>query len=214
MKPLILTADEVRAALAGTLTEIRRPVDMRGIRETAWITRCSVDPETHEAEFSGDVDYFVRRVACPFGAPGTVLWVKEAFWVEHDWDSREMAGSFDCGIDLADSADMGFRVQYPATPNNPERPDEPGDWYGPDEPDENGWCVFPERTWMPWGEQSLGPFFFSRRPCICMPKWASRLALVTRAVRVERADVWTWIASVEVVRKPNGEPMPPREVQR
>lgn len=36
------------------------------------------------------------------------------------------------------------------------------------------------------------------QPAETMPEWASRVRLVNRGVRVERADVWTWVVVVEV----------------
>lgn len=92
MIPVVLSPEEVRAALAGTLTEIRRPVDMSAIREIAWITHAEV--EDGEVEFRSDRPElwdFVRRVACPFGGPGAALFGQES-WAAH-WMYNDVAGT-------------------------------------------------------------------------------------------------------------------------
>jgi hypothetical protein len=130
----------------------------------------------------------------PRARAGDVLYVREGFWVEHDSDSKEMVGSFDCGINLAESANMGFRVLYPATPNNPERPEEAGEWFGPDKLSDNpdDVVIFDQRTWVPWGKGGLFvPEFFSRRPSIHMPRWAARSFLPLIEVRDEPLDAIT-----------------------
>ena len=166
MIPLVLTAPEVLAALAGTLTEIRRPVDMSAIDAVcrAWITHCDVDPDDNEAIFASDredLEHFRRGVACPFGSPGDLLYGQEV-WAAH-WIYNDR---------LAEGA----------------RSTLPGDnrWYQADGDDAPGSCGCPAK-----GRRGVW------RSAGTMPEWASRIRLVNRGVRVERADVWTWCVAVE-----------------
>lgn len=107
---------------------------------------------------------------------GDILWVKETFWIGHDCDNFENQPPFDCGVTLTDP---GSPVQYSCTPNNPDRPGEPGEWFGPDD-------IFTERSWLPWGAGWLVPHFWSKRPAIHMPRWASRYTLEVVEHRVQR----------------------------
>ena len=64
----------------------------------------------------------------------------------------------------------------------------PGDnrWYQADGDDAPGSCGCPAE-----GRRGMW------RPAETMPEWASRVRLVNRGVRAERADVWTWCVAVE-----------------
>jgi hypothetical protein len=97
------------------------------------------------------------------------LWVKEAFWVGHDSDWDEASGRLlDCGVNLSEDKDAP--VQYCATPENPDKPDEPGEWFEPDD-------IFPEREWVKWCGGGVGPSYWSKRSPLFMPRWASRINL-------------------------------------
>lgn len=125
-------------------------------------------------------------------APDQRLWVRERFWIGHDSDGAE-GQVWDCGVNLKE--DTTAPLQYVATPNNPDRPDEPGEWVGPDE-------VFPERTWVRWGAGH--PLFYSSRPSIHMPRWASRTSLEVRMVRLQRLmDISEEDAQSEGIKGPH-----------
>lgn len=179
-KPILFSAPMVRAILDGRKTMTRRiitrlsgigpvtefqPSDTPGYDWTFRNKRMLWNDLTND-ELLSRAPYRV----------GDVPWVKENFWVEHDCDGED-GQVFDCGINLKE--DTWAAVQYCATPNNPDRPDEPGCWFGPDE-------VFNERSWLPWGENGIGPRFFSKRSLLFMPRWASRIDIEILAVRAER----------------------------
>jgi hypothetical protein len=112
---------------------------------------------------------------CPYGKPGDRMWVKETFWIEHDSDSSDYH-VFDCGINIKENT--WAKVQYCATPKNPDKPDQAGEWWTRNW-NQNGPIDDGEREWVEWR-------FYSKKPSIFMPRWASRIILEITDVRVER----------------------------
>ncbi len=98
-----LRADEVRAARDGTLTEIRRPVKQAVDKldgdtadgDTAWAV-CPAAESGWIAWFGlpmrdaeGLTKALYRRgFRCPLGAPGDVLWGREAYRLRPPWEER------------------------------------------------------------------------------------------------------------------------------
>lgn len=73
-RPILFSAPMVRALLAGTKTQTRRP-----LREGTWL-----DPKEgviRMCSVGNGVTGF-QSVACPYGAPGDQLWVRET-WAHH-----------------------------------------------------------------------------------------------------------------------------------
>ena len=183
MKPIILTADEVRAARAGTLTELRRPM-----KEQPTIVHKGIPyrprRSTREPYIVGGVFGRVRHspIRGPFGAPGALLWVRET-WASADIMYQDHEN--DVPSTIAYRADKSA-ILYNAAKPSPV----PG---------------YDIKSWN-WDR-------IKWRSPVTMPLWAARLTLATRAVRVEQvADAWTWIGVPEVLRR-DGQPIPPREVQ-
>ena len=85
-RPILFSAPMVRALLAGTKTQTRRP-----LREGAWL-----DPKEgviRMCSVGNGVTGF-QSVACPYGAPGDQLWVREQFagsiaYERHGYPLRE-----------------------------------------------------------------------------------------------------------------------------
>ncbi|OWY32493.1 hypothetical protein [Herbaspirillum aquaticum] len=160
VRPILFSAPMVRAILGGGKTQTRR------------IAKNVIDVHTRTGEPLAGIDSAGPRVPCPYGQVGDRLWVRESFWIEHDSDSHEGSGAFDCGIDLktGDWASVCYCADQDAA----------GTWIGPDQ-------YYHERTFVPWGEEGfLVPEFFSKRPNIHMPRWACRILLQVTGVRVER----------------------------
>ena len=70
-RPILFSAPMVRALLAGTKTQTRRP-----LRDGTWL-----DPKEgviRMCSVGNGVTGF-QSVACPYGAPGDQLWVRESF---------------------------------------------------------------------------------------------------------------------------------------
>lgn len=192
MTPLILTTEEVCAALAGTLTEIRRPVaeaadsvparwrashggrlepaeavfpDGSGKGWIAWWGRGPFTAEETARCYPGNQGF-----PSPFGAPGDLLWVKEAFARRRDVNAR------------SEPEKAARYCLYRADGDDPRDPNHWHDYAG-------------------WGHASR------------MPLWASRLTLRNCGVCVWRVDgIWTWVGAVERVNRPDGSPLPPREI--
>lgn len=195
MIPLVLTAEEVRVALDGKLTEIRRPfTEANDSVPAAYRKRVGGAPDFADAVFpdgsgAGWIAWWGRGpfsaeetarlypaggVPCPFGAPGDLLFVQET-WAAH-W-------------------------MYDNVSAEQARSTRPGDnrWYQADGEDAPGSCGCPAV-----GRRGRW------RDASTLLACDSRLALRNRGVRVERVDgVWTWIVAVERVDRPNGAPMPP-----
>lgn len=75
-RPILFSAPMVRALLAGTKTQTRRTVKWPGHAEPDGV-------EAHE-ELSGEFAPWLNgerlhTIECPYGAPGDLLWVREAF---------------------------------------------------------------------------------------------------------------------------------------
>ena len=85
-RPILFSAPMVRALLAGTKTQTRRP-----LREGTWL-----DPKEgviRMCSVGNGVTGF-QSVACPYGAPGDQLWVREQFagsiaYERHGYPLRE-----------------------------------------------------------------------------------------------------------------------------
>ncbi len=162
MIPVVLTPSEVLAYHAGTMTEIRRPVEPQpasGTNLVEWNT--SDRAFVPWRWFSAGGSRTGGRLHCPFGADGDALFGQEP-WAVH-W-------------------------MYNGVPSGRARSTHPDDnvWYQADGDDAPGSCGCPAK-----GRRGVW------RPAETMPEWASRIRLVNRGVRVERADVWMWIVAVE-----------------
>lgn len=192
-RPILFSGPMVISILEGRKTQTRRLMEPQPPKVEAVYSKAGID--YHLSNLSNRIPTDAWRVMgpvwavrdltgmqdpqwrCPYGAPGDRLWVRESFWIGHDCNGED-GEIWDCGVNIAEDKDSP--LLYVASPPNPERPDEPGDWFGPDE-------VFPDRTWVPWGHGGgLGPRFYSKRPSIHMPRWASRILLEVSDVRVQR----------------------------
>lgn len=148
--PLLLNAEMVNAVLDKRKTQTRRPVKPSPGQD--WLLR---EVEGGTALFQRPGSAIAKMRTCPYGKPGDILYVRENFWIEHDWDADdEWGGPFDCGADLKNS--HWLTVWYCATDDEPK----------------------------PGTEDA--PLFYSKRPSIHMPKWASRLWLNVLNVQVQK----------------------------
>lgn len=163
---ILFSAPMVRALLDGSKTQTRRAV-----KRQPWAS-CSIE-EGHEGEspfiYSSlhgagpghDVDESRTACVCPYGQPGTRLWVRETFFAYGRWETRYSEKKkrdewhF---VDMTLECDRAY--QYAA--DNPDVPLAKGRGVTP------GWYT---------------------RPAIHMPRVASRIALEIGNVRVERLQV-------------------------
>jgi hypothetical protein len=169
-RPIIFTADSVRAILEGKKTMTRRVImpqpilhntcDGQFIDWRSMVTKVRNKDIIH--------DYMTNR--CPYGQPGDSLWVRET-WKPGAWRD-----------------DGRVAIDYKSSPELTNTP-----WLYPENFDE----LWPEWTdeiiasglksdedgmfhWKP------GKSPMRWRPSIFMPRWASRLTLEITGVRVER----------------------------
>lgn len=85
-KSIIFTADEVRATLAGRMTQVRRVVKPQPSGMLEWKdVACSSEPVFKEC----------MKIYCPFSQPGGRLWVKETFWKGPQQDRIEYDADMD-----------------------------------------------------------------------------------------------------------------------
>lgn len=164
-RPILFSAQMVRAILAGHKTQTRRVVkldrekrahpelsiSMRGDGDA----RIELWPDTGRA-----FGNFARtsRLACPYGVPGDRLWVREAHWLYGRWRKN---GKTSTGRQ---------RWRFVAT-------------YGHNVQANSGEYV---RFQAPDRKPAAEELGFHRRPSIHMPRWASRITLEITGVRVER----------------------------
>lgn len=96
-RPILFSDAMVRAILAGTKTQTRRVVVVRGspVSGAFWDHagwRPSID-EDGAIRFrvggpGGEEAHGSPEVRCPYGAPGDRLWVRECFALHHAWDEH------------------------------------------------------------------------------------------------------------------------------
>lgn len=158
-RPIIFTADSVRAILAGNKTQTRRmikpqpPLPLVRMLDGGWC-------ELRGCTALGDTDY-----RCPYGAPGDRLWVKETFAFECDVDGNEPPYS-DRPIKRTGDDEVGngwLMPHYRATDPMPDL------------------CCGHKKC---DGEPCTNPW----RSPMFMPRWASRITLAITDVRVQRVQ--------------------------
>lgn len=178
-RPILFSAEMVRAILGGRKTQTRRvvspppPKDWSPMPKLESNTGRQCDAEHCGAwSHEGDADTDIRH--CPYGTPGDRLWVRETFVVESNFNLDSEANyppPFNDGRPIKRESDPEWgnywkQCHYRAT-------DELPDLIDPNTDKQCGW-----------------------KPSLYMPRWASRLTLEIVKVRVERVqdisgrDVW------------------------
>lgn len=175
-RPIIFNAEMVRAILEGRKSQTRRyinpqPKGKQGCLER-WAesvaTACGASPTSKEIEskakrMRGKVFPFVNEATtrqysptCPYGKVGDVLYVRETWVTGKNLDDSTPSGMADKCLDASYRRPWA-PLKYPA-----------------DGATDNADCI---DDFGGWGK---------KRPSIHMPKWASRIKLVVKDVRVER----------------------------
>lgn len=168
-RSIILRPAEVLELLANGRATLRRPV--KGARVV--VRRYSLSPNNWENGHG-------RRLRCPFGAAGTRLACREGYTIQHTVDGEPPSG-----------------VLLDGRPIDRDRGDSEDAWswqaahYRATDPPPDLCCESPRcHACGPDGE-GYGPHWLS---AATMPRWAVRLYIVTRSVRVEAGE---WVAEVE-----------------
>jgi hypothetical protein len=161
-RPILFSGAMVRALLAGTKTQTRRPVKPQPIADAKFSGGFYLPPKnrTEGAQISVEAPYV--HIVCPYGQPGDRLWVRES-WQYADWtdDGYPFIGFH------ADAARL-LRDRIPEE-----------------------WAMRVEDAWITLSAPAnfdIDQRAADRRwrPSIHMPRWASRITLEITNVRVER----------------------------
>jgi hypothetical protein len=100
-RPILFSAPMVRAILDGRKTQTRRVVKSSGLRAAgmpahAQFADCSAaDGKWRYADVHDGMVDFPRQPACPYGAPGDRLWVRETF---AHWSPKIIWYAADCAM--------------------------------------------------------------------------------------------------------------------
>lgn len=173
-RPILFSGAMVRAILEGRKTQTRRLVKPQPSEEWLPVVEhyCPTLVSRAGEEYPGDEvfgasDEREGRI-CPFGSPGDRLWVRET------WGYRCTAWT------MSDEFDR-VQIEYLADLEKVEYQRNHGDCSG-----------LPKQRRQRDGEHNCDYGFYLKsywrqwRPSIFMPRWASRLTLEVKAVRVER----------------------------
>lgn len=160
-RPILFSGPMVRAILEGRKTQTRRilkpkPERMPG-NEWHWWPCANIRMMIEIEPFLAGPDPTVAGSFCPYGAPGERLWVRETFFT----DRR------DKGVVVYDATPEWGKYRYPMEVIRSTHPD--------------GSLTTREDS-----RAAMLPKFWTKRPSIHMPRWASRLTLEIVGVRVER----------------------------
>jgi hypothetical protein len=169
MKPILFSAEMVRAILDGRKTQTRRKMEVQPYPDSIvtvehfhpTVIDRHGDMQPGKEIFGAHWDDGEYGLRCPYGAPGDALWVRET-WCAH-WG----APPYD--------APQSYRIV--TGDELPPIKQENGDLYQP----------VPSDIMTVWyGAQGDKPFHIKWRPSIHMPRWASRITLRITDIRVER----------------------------
>ena len=157
-RPILFSAEMVRAILAGRKTQTRRAIKPQpwvdNMGNACWKDRNFGQSANHVPHIKALASPIpcsdTKRVLCPYGAPGDLLWVRETFRYFPGTGSHLWDGDREYQADGAVKSGRFFTAE---------------EWQS------RGMKAKPEPRW---------------RPSIHMPRWASRITLEVKSVRVER----------------------------
>jgi len=173
-RPLLITPHEAKALAAGTLTQIRRPVDPQPPSNTVAICE-SMSWDEWRVEVSSDIPGLEwelhSRIKCPWSV-GDRLWTRETWAFGSTY-----GGEYPCVFYRADNT--GFI----GSENYPVRLVAAG-----------GFGVTDGKPY------ASAPANCRWQSPVTMPRWASRATLIVADRRVEQNNdgIWLWVADVEV----------------
>jgi hypothetical protein len=157
-RPILFSGSMIRALLAGTKTQTRRPIKLQTgdtFDERSMVGAIQERRPVFHTVAGQDVGTKSVLVRCPYGMPGDALWAKETWQAQEAFDTMSPTA-----IGEAFEAEHGepwCPIRYLA----------------------DGHC---DGSVDQWQESPVG----KTRVSIHMPRWASRLTLPITAVRVER----------------------------
>lgn len=167
--PILFKGEMVRAILEGRKTQTRRVI----IPQPVWTERkennlsaAGWSWETKHCKLSSwpEIDLFSKELEqyCPYGKPGDFLWVRETW--------RTTGGGSWYGIAYKATENEGDAMAYLGCKRD-------------------GCLTVPQEYAQEWEHYTYGTRRSCNwRPSIHMPRWACRLQLRVKAVRVERVQ--------------------------
>ena len=164
--PIIFSGSMIRAILDGSKSQTRRVISPQPVDEDECGPYIQV-PEVTDWGCGETLTFMGRKhIKCPYGVPGDMLWVRETFVIE-------------------DTGDYG--------PPNPLPEDRPVRIEGDDIEGEiylipHYRATEPEPHIVPWDRIDGCDDTTRWHPSIHMPRWASRISLTVKDVRVERVQ--------------------------
>jgi hypothetical protein len=189
--------EEVKAILAGRQSQFRRvfkfpqwALDYKSEEELAYLLN------TKGAVGLTKDGRICKWFSSGYGFVGDCLYVRETFWVRHDVDGGGEYPFCDFGPSLELEADFHPGIQYCATPECKNYPTligsetivksdsiEPGDWWLAPPNDWDGEVDYHglgEWNFLIWSDP------FSKLSSARMPRWASRIMLEIKSIKVEQ----------------------------
>ena len=186
-RPILFRAEMVRAILAGRKTQTRRAIKPQpwvdNMGNACWKDRNFGQSANHVPHIKALASPIpcsdTKRVLCPYGQPGDLLWVRETWCLTRDtldYETGGEASSYDWDKDL-----YGDPRSY--LNGGPGVGDCAALHYPTDGEDNT-----PSEMWPCIGLRGeiLRKKEIRWRPSIHMPRWASRITLRITDVRVER----------------------------
>lgn len=162
-RPILFSAPMVRALLAGTKTQTRRPVKLpttKAVQHGGTYFAATMPDRELFRELASRKQHLVR---CPYGEPGDHLWVRET-WGEYrertEVERAQTQAAWDSVVAGADMVDAALRIPAGTGARRAV--------YAAD------FDAATRAEMAPW------------RPSIHMPRWASRITLEITDVRVQR----------------------------
>ena len=168
-KPILFSAEMVRALLEGRKTQTRRVIKPLKKFPECNICRPDLAAFDHQAWFHGEYETVGVMVDAPYSV-GDLLWVRETFWIAEYYSYGSTPGG--CEISPPPLAyHRGSPVFYAADGNPPNVGNRT---YGPDGLSGGAFAApDPYAVWV-------------KNPSIHMPRWDSRLTLRVTNIRAER----------------------------
>lgn len=183
---MLFKGEMIRAILDGTKTQTRRVIKPQpthlgdGLME--WRGRNGAEP-------------FAMTDACPHGIPSDRLWVREAIWHQQIMVEPHYPGTYQCGEFVENPPWMEYADPWMFEPSKPGDPSTEG--LGDAISDHIRYCATDDDPTQEGDERAS----WVKRPSIHMPRFASRLTLSIKDVRVERVqDISSDDAAEEGIR--------------
>ncbi len=156
--PILFSGPNVRAILEGRKTQTRRVIRPQPTSITA---------HTEEVGNTSVIEIYdqgsARFIKCPYGQLGDSLWVRETWAIS----------SFSANVADQNKLEVAYRVRKPEAHPHPDGMIHSLEWRSVD-----------YETWKKYTQKG----YYSWRPSIHMPRWASRITLEVVDVRVERVQ--------------------------